>query len=201
LEPCLRKVTKSGPCATWGFAPYNEDMDTNYMIKVQSMIECQTKLELKSNLFVSLVHSNQIKVKRSWWCHLCVTDDNQRRIDVVIVRIHSLRALDHQHRDLHPIKLSYLTDDHASPSINCYQDSGCLWGIILPIEGEEREMRDDLDNTSDIRLPVHPENPCNHKQGRPTKTSFCLTRLNGSNTISRSLYVPIFKLHSINIAI
>jgi hypothetical protein len=100
-------------------------MDTNYMIKAQSMIECQTKLELKSNLFVSLVHSNQIKVKHSWRGHLCVTGDNQQRIDVVIVRIRPPKALDHQHRNLHLIKLSYLTDDQVSPSINCYQDSSC----------------------------------------------------------------------------
>jgi hypothetical protein len=36
---------------------------------------------------------------------------------VVIVRIHSLGALDHQHHDLHPIKLSYLTEDRALNSI------------------------------------------------------------------------------------
>jgi hypothetical protein len=32
---------------------------------------------------------------------------------VVIARIRSLEALDHQRRDLHPIKLSYLTEDRA----------------------------------------------------------------------------------------
>jgi hypothetical protein len=33
----------------------NEDIDTHYMIKARSMIESQAKVELKSNLFVSLV--------------------------------------------------------------------------------------------------------------------------------------------------
>jgi hypothetical protein len=35
----------------------------------------------------------------------------------VIVRIYLLEALDHQRRDLHPIKLSYLMEDRALPSI------------------------------------------------------------------------------------
>ena len=33
----------------------NEDIDTHYMIKARSMIESQAKVELKSNLFTSLV--------------------------------------------------------------------------------------------------------------------------------------------------
>jgi hypothetical protein len=41
--------------------------------------------------------------------------DNQWSSGVVISRIRSVGALDHQHRDLHPIKLSYLTEDQASP--------------------------------------------------------------------------------------
>jgi hypothetical protein len=57
--------------------------------------------------------------------------DNQRSSGVVIARSRSLEALDHQHRDLHPIKLSYLTEDQDSSSIKWYQDLGCLWGIIL----------------------------------------------------------------------
>jgi hypothetical protein len=47
----------------------------------------------------------------SWRGHSCVTSDNQRSSGVVIARICSLGALDHQRRDLHPIKLSYLTKD------------------------------------------------------------------------------------------
>jgi hypothetical protein len=43
--------------------------------------------------------------------------DYQQRSGVVITRIFSLGALDDQRRDLHPIKLSYLTEDRASPSI------------------------------------------------------------------------------------
>jgi hypothetical protein len=41
----------------------------------------------------------------------------------VIARNRSLGALDHQHRDLHSIKLSYLTEDRAASSINWYQIS------------------------------------------------------------------------------
>jgi hypothetical protein len=41
----------------------------------------------------------------------------------VIVRNRSLGALDHQRRDLHSIKLSYLTEDRAASSINWYQIS------------------------------------------------------------------------------
>jgi hypothetical protein len=48
---------------------------------------------------------------------MCVTGDNQWSSGVVIVRSRSLRALDHQRRDLHPIKLSYLTEDRALSSI------------------------------------------------------------------------------------
>jgi hypothetical protein len=35
----------------------------------------------------------------------------------VIARNRSLGALDHQHRDLHSIKLSYLTEDRAASTI------------------------------------------------------------------------------------
>jgi hypothetical protein len=55
--------------------------------------------------------------KPSWRGHSCVTGDNQCTSGVVIARIRSLGALDHQHRDLHTIKLSYLTEDQASSSI------------------------------------------------------------------------------------
>jgi hypothetical protein len=41
----------------------------------------------------------------------------------VIVRNRSLGALDHQRRDLHSIKLSYLTEDRAASTINWYQIS------------------------------------------------------------------------------
>jgi hypothetical protein len=55
--------------------------------------------------------------KPLWRGHLCSTSDNQRSNGVVIARIRSLGALDHQRRDLHLIKLSYLTEDRASSSI------------------------------------------------------------------------------------
>jgi hypothetical protein len=49
--------------------------------------------------------------------------DNQRSHGVVIARNRSLGALDHQRRDLHSIKLSYLTEDRATSTINWYQIS------------------------------------------------------------------------------
>jgi hypothetical protein len=51
--------------------------------------------------------------KPSWRGQSCVTGDNQRSSGVVIARIRSLGALDYQGRDLHTIKLSYLTEDRA----------------------------------------------------------------------------------------
>jgi hypothetical protein len=41
----------------------------------------------------------------------------------VIARNHSLGALNHQRRDLHSIKLSYLTEDRAASTINWYHIS------------------------------------------------------------------------------
>jgi hypothetical protein len=49
--------------------------------------------------------------------------DNQRIRGVVIERNRSLGALDHQRRDLHSIKILYLTEDRASSSIKWYQIS------------------------------------------------------------------------------
>ena len=56
--------------------------------------------------------------KPSWRGQSCVTGDNQRSSGVVIARIRSLGALDHQRRDLHPMKLSYLMEHWALSSIN-----------------------------------------------------------------------------------
>jgi hypothetical protein len=50
-----------------------------------------------------------------WQGHSCVKGDNQQSSGVVIARNRSLGALDHQRQDLHPIKLSYLTEDQALP--------------------------------------------------------------------------------------
>jgi translation elongation factor EF-1alpha len=44
--------------------------------------------------------------------------DNQWSHGVVIARNRSLGALDHQRRDFHSIKLSYLTEDWAASTIN-----------------------------------------------------------------------------------
>jgi hypothetical protein len=41
----------------------------------------------------------------------------------VIARNRSLGALDHQRRDLHSIKLSYLTEDQVASTINWYHIS------------------------------------------------------------------------------
>ena len=41
----------------------------------------------------------------------------------MIARNRSFGALDHQRRDLHSIKLSYLTEDRAASTINWYQIS------------------------------------------------------------------------------
>jgi hypothetical protein len=38
----------------------DEDMHTNYMVKDQSMIECQAQDELKPNLFVSLIRTTRV---------------------------------------------------------------------------------------------------------------------------------------------
>jgi hypothetical protein len=43
--------------------------------------------------------------------------DNQQSHGVVIARNRSLGALDHQRRDLHSIKLSYLMEDQATSTI------------------------------------------------------------------------------------
>jgi hypothetical protein len=58
--------------------------------------------------------------KPSWRGHSSVTGDNQWSRGVVIVRNCSLGALDHQRRDLHSIKLSYLTEDWAASTINWF---------------------------------------------------------------------------------
>jgi hypothetical protein len=60
--------------------------------------------------------------------------DNQRSSGVVIARICSLEALDHQCRDIYTFKLSFLTEDRAYPFIKWYQDLGCPRGIILPLD-------------------------------------------------------------------
>jgi hypothetical protein len=55
--------------------------------------------------------------KPSWRGHLCVIGDNQQSRGVVIARNRSLGALDHQRRDLHSTKLSYVTEDRATSTI------------------------------------------------------------------------------------
>jgi hypothetical protein len=63
--------------------------------------------------------------KPSWRGHSCVTGDNQRSRGVVIARNRSLGALDHQRRDLHSIKLSYLTEDRAASTITKSRNIPC----------------------------------------------------------------------------
>jgi hypothetical protein len=42
----------------------DEDMYTNYITKVQSTIESQAKVELKSNLFVSLIWAAGVSITK-----------------------------------------------------------------------------------------------------------------------------------------
>jgi hypothetical protein len=65
--------------------------------------------------------------KPSWRGHSCVTGDNQRSRGVVIARNCSLGALDHQRRDLHSIKLSYLTEDRATSTTRYPPDRDLLF--------------------------------------------------------------------------
>jgi hypothetical protein len=77
-------------------------------------------------MFLLCVLDRACKDKPSWQGHSCVMGDDQWSSGVVTARIPSLGALDHQCRDLHLIKLSYLIEDRALPSIKWYQDLGCL---------------------------------------------------------------------------
>jgi hypothetical protein len=54
--------------------------------------------------------------------------DNQWSCGVVIARNRSLGALDHQRRDLHSIKLSYLTEDRAAST---FKGAKCKFGALL----------------------------------------------------------------------
>jgi hypothetical protein len=51
----------------------------------------------------------------------------------VIARIRLLGALDHQRRDLHPIKLSYLTENRVLPSITLTISLLLLWARLSSI--------------------------------------------------------------------
>jgi hypothetical protein len=55
----------------------------------------------------------------------------------VIARNRSLRALDHQCRDLHSIKLSYLTEDRATStmSLTSRRSSGWLGAVFGELDG------------------------------------------------------------------
>jgi hypothetical protein len=55
---------------------------------------------------------------------------------VVIARIHSLGALAHQLRDLHAIKLSYLTKDRALPSIKLCGAWDALRTSVIGVLGQ-----------------------------------------------------------------
>jgi hypothetical protein len=62
--------------------------------------------------------------------------DNQRSSGVVIARSRSLGGLDHQRRDLHPIKLSYLTEDRPYP----FYQIGVTFVMAMVAVLEERCM-------------------------------------------------------------
>jgi hypothetical protein len=91
-------------------------------------------LRVGSLKIVACVLDCAYRDKPSWWGHSCVMGDNKWSSVVVIARSCSIGALDLQRRDLHPIKLSYLTENHAFPYIKWYQDLGCPWGIILSLD-------------------------------------------------------------------
>jgi hypothetical protein len=72
--------------------------------------------------------------KPSWRGHSCSMWDKQRSSGAVIVRIHSLVALDHQHWDLHPIKLSYLSEELGLAPIKVCSWDGLVWDTTLVSE-------------------------------------------------------------------
>jgi hypothetical protein len=71
--------------------------------------------------------------------------DNQRSSGVVIARSHLLGALDHQRRDLHSIKLSYLTEDESrplshTPSIGIWYPKGVTFELVWLFRFELRRL-------------------------------------------------------------
>jgi hypothetical protein len=75
--------------------------------------------------------------------------DSQRSSGVVIARIRVLEALDHQHRDLYLIKLSYLTEDRAFAFITCPGSwpsrCRCVRGLHLHCDGHPGQgLHEDL---------------------------------------------------------
>jgi hypothetical protein len=90
----------------------------------------------------------------SWRGHSCVMGDNQRSRGVVIARNRSLEALDHQRRDLHSIKLSYLTEDRASSTIRLYPARACILQLEIVTSCSHRRDRWDRVGVVRIRLRV-----------------------------------------------
>jgi hypothetical protein len=77
---------------------------------------------------LACVHNCTCRDKPSWQGHSCVTVDNQRTGGVLIARSRLFGALDHQRRDLHTIKLSYLTEDRTLSSISSRDGLRCRDG-------------------------------------------------------------------------
>jgi hypothetical protein len=114
----------------------------NALVQV-TLTSCELQTWTLANALVHrLCWSSNTKILLAKWPRVHLPYNDATRVShvitngavVLIERIRSLGALEHQHRDLHPIKLSYLTEDRATSSIKWYQDLGCPWGIILPFD-------------------------------------------------------------------
>jgi hypothetical protein len=92
--------------------------------------------------------------KPSWRGHSCGTRDNQRSHGVVIARNRSLRALDHQRRDLHSIKLSYLTKDWAASTITRDKRAEFMRGHP-PVFAHSSDPMDDEDWLRTVERELH----------------------------------------------
>jgi hypothetical protein len=68
--------------------------------------------------------------------------DNQWSSGVVIARSRLFGALDHQRRDLHPVKLSYLTKDRASYSIKKHEGKTSLKEIKISDDKHKEDMEE-----------------------------------------------------------
>jgi hypothetical protein len=93
--------------------------------------------------------------------------DNQRNRGVVIATTCSLGALDHQRRDLHPIKLSYLTEDRATLVVDGILEDAipeALWCELLEINAIDVDIVRS-DEVSPTSLLVGPEVSLSVPQG------------------------------------
>jgi hypothetical protein len=85
--------------------------------------------------------------------------DNQRSHGIVTARNRSLGALDHQRRDLHSIKLSYLTEDRPASTITpCVTLRNMYIGDVCPKEfGEPPQAQDQPSSSNQASPPTQDE--------------------------------------------